>query len=118
MNGQRYQPTGDWRDQREVHRLMAQAEGKELTGDIPRDEWALVQRVMEAHRKMREAIDKPICGQCDKIIEHGYVIRCLDCTMPLHENYCAVRHFWPNGRPTSTYPTAFGQPLVPDPGKR
>jgi hypothetical protein len=114
----RYQPTGDWRDQREVHRLLSEAQGKPPSANVPDEEWKLVEQVIEAYRKMREAWDKPFCGECKKIIEHGWVIRCLDCSMPLHENYCAVRHFWPKGRPESSYPTAFGKPLMPDPGKR
>lgn len=100
----RYWPQGDWRDQREVHRLL-----EELKPDASVDpaDWEYVGRVIKAYRQMRVAMDQPTCGHCQRPIE-DVVIRCVDCLMPLHQRVCAPAHFWPNGRPPETLPKPIG----------
>ncbi len=98
---ERYSPKGDWRDQREVHKLLEQDSAK---GVDPAD-WEYVGRVIKAHRQVMDRYDHPPCAHCGEPIR-TLVIRCLDCKAPLHDNggdgkLCAEKHFWPNGRPLS-----------------
>lgn len=98
---ERYWPTGDWRDQRELMRRVYEAKGQKLPANLPDGEWEFFKLIMEKHREVLDALTNPKCASCEKrIYSITEVIRCLDCKAPFCET-CAPRHFWPNGRPAS-----------------
>jgi hypothetical protein len=92
-------PTGDWQDQIEVHKLLGEHHPADSEGRVvDKDQWEYVGRVLKAQKQVRDALERPSCGNCGHPID-GRVITCLDCKVPLHEHVCAERHFWPMGRP-------------------
>lgn len=98
----RYQPTGDWQDQKQIHRILGEVMDPPVDGrSVAQDKWDYVERVLSAWRQVRDAITRPSCFHCNQPI-HGRIITCLDCKAPLHEHVCAASHFWPSGRPCQT----------------
>ena len=86
---------GEWRDIRKaVEDAVEIVDGVRPTGSIDKRDYAIVRAAIESFR----ASQAFACIECGEVVEYGQEIRCLDCKRPLHER-CAIRHFWPNGRP-------------------
>lgn len=84
---------GGWQSIRAAIEAAYKALGREVPQNIPTEDWNLAGLAIDAYaHSMRSS-----CIECRRKLLNHETIRCLDCKAALCE-YCAPKHFWPNGR--------------------